>query len=348
LARIGINQLTACWCLREDTGIPLLDGSVIALADLVGKKPWLYSLNAEGDFVPGHASRVWQSGHTDTLTRIILDNEQEFYCTPSHELMHRAGNYLQAAHAEVGLALMPFQRKYDEYNHELIYSPSTILKSNWKSLVGHWGQTHRLVDNFINGPLPEGYDVHHSKHPRNNNPEFLERLTHGQHAAYHGSINNKLPWRRKLASAVVSKRNEEDWKNEDYRKRMTERNRRNAAFTNNKRWGTEIPAQYLNHKIKCVETVKCKRTAVYDISVPRWHNFAIEAGVFVHNCDPGWNNSVMTLELQNVTQYHSILLRPGDPIGQVVFFRHSAVPEEAGYHKRGRYNNDSVVSGIKR
>lgn len=43
-------------------------------------------------------------------------------------------------------------------------------------------------------------------------------------------------------------------------------------------------------------------------------------------CDPGWHDSVMTLELQNVTRHHTIVLRAGDPVGQVVFFRHASVP----------------------
>lgn len=64
-------------------------------------------------------------------------------------------------------------------------------------------------------------------------------------------------------------------------------------------------------------------------------------------CDPGWHGSVLTMELKNETRYHSIRLRPGDRIGQMVFYRHAPVPEEAGYDKRGRYNNDTRVEGIK-
>ncbi len=37
-----------------------------------------------------------------------------------------------------------------------------------------------------------------------------------------------------------------------------------------------------NHKIKCIETVS-KKIDVYDIEVPKTHNFALGAGVFVHN-----------------------------------------------------------------
>lgn len=64
-------------------------------------------------------------------------------------------------------------------------------------------------------------------------------------------------------------------------------------------------------------------------------------------CDAGWNGSVLTLELKNMTRYHSIRIRPGDAIGQMIFFHHRVVPEEASYASKGRYNNDTQVSGIK-
>jgi len=64
-------------------------------------------------------------------------------------------------------------------------------------------------------------------------------------------------------------------------------------------------------------------------------------------CDPGWHGSNITLELTNVTRYHHITVRPGDKIGQIVFFRHTPVPEERSYKVRGRYNNDRTVAGVK-
>jgi dCTP deaminase len=63
--------------------------------------------------------------------------------------------------------------------------------------------------------------------------------------------------------------------------------------------------------------------------------------------DPGWCGSVLTLELKNNTQETPIRLRPGDPIGQMVFFSCTPVPADKSYAVRGRYNNDTSVSGIK-
>lgn len=64
-------------------------------------------------------------------------------------------------------------------------------------------------------------------------------------------------------------------------------------------------------------------------------------------CDAGWNGSVLTLELKNMTRNHSIVIKKGDRIGQVVFFKHTPVSYENSYAARGRYNGDKTVKGIK-
>lgn len=63
--------------------------------------------------------------------------------------------------------------------------------------------------------------------------------------------------------------------------------------------------------------------------------------------DAGWNRSTLTMELKNMTRYHSLMLREGMYIGQMKFFRHEAVPEEFSYKARGRYNGDLSVQAIK-
>lgn len=64
-------------------------------------------------------------------------------------------------------------------------------------------------------------------------------------------------------------------------------------------------------------------------------------------CDAGWNGSVLTLELKNVSQHHPVELNYGDLIGQMVFHRHTTVRREDSYAARGRYNGDLSVEGMK-
>ena len=63
--------------------------------------------------------------------------------------------------------------------------------------------------------------------------------------------------------------------------------------------------------------------------------------------DAGWHGSVLTLEFKNNLESQSILIRPGDPCGQLVFFEHEPVPDEASYAVRGRYNGSETVEQVR-
>lgn len=63
--------------------------------------------------------------------------------------------------------------------------------------------------------------------------------------------------------------------------------------------------------------------------------------------DPGWHSSALTLELLNVLRYHTMTLKAGDKIGQMVFWRGEEVPEQASYATRGQYNNDLKTTASK-
>lgn len=65
-------------------------------------------------------------------------------------------------------------------------------------------------------------------------------------------------------------------------------------------------------------------------------------------CDPGWNNSTLTLELKNNLRFTHIILREGMFIGQMIFFRNVPVPKDKSYFIRGRYNGDSSVQEVKK
>ena len=65
------------------------------------------------------------------------------------------------------------------------------------------------------------------------------------------------------------------------------------------------------------------------------------------HCDPGWHGSVLTLELVNNLRWHSLRLRPGMKIGQVIFFRGHPTPDHASYAAIGAYNGDTSVQASK-
>ena len=63
--------------------------------------------------------------------------------------------------------------------------------------------------------------------------------------------------------------------------------------------------------------------------------------------DSGFNGSVLTLELCNTLRNHILHLEAGMAIGQMIFFKHTEVPEEFLYSTKGRYNNDRTVQQMK-
>lgn len=62
--------------------------------------------------------------------------------------------------------------------------------------------------------------------------------------------------------------------------------------------------------------------------------------------DPGFHNSVLTLELQNARRFHSVPIWYNMRIGQVTF-EYLNSPPLVSYAIKGHYNNDKSVSASK-
>ena len=62
--------------------------------------------------------------------------------------------------------------------------------------------------------------------------------------------------------------------------------------------------------------------------------------------DPGFHGA-LTLEFKNMTQWHSIRIRPGDAIGQLVFLKGDAVQEHQSYRSKGNYNGQEGIAQIQ-
>lgn len=62
--------------------------------------------------------------------------------------------------------------------------------------------------------------------------------------------------------------------------------------------------------------------------------------------DPGFTDSVLTLELKNAKQYSALPLWPGMRIGQIIFMNLQSMPRKS-YYETGRYNHDHKVKGCK-
>jgi C1A family cysteine protease len=57
------------------------------------------------------------------------------------------------------------------------------------------------------------------------------------------------------------------------------------------------PPIIINHKVKSIE--KSNIIDVYDLTVEKYHNFALSSGVFAHNCIVGYNDKTTKLIIDN-------------------------------------------------
>jgi dCTP deaminase len=62
--------------------------------------------------------------------------------------------------------------------------------------------------------------------------------------------------------------------------------------------------------------------------------------------ESGFNDSVLTLELQNARRFHSVAIWPGMKIGQLLFFEMST-PAHVSYSVKGHYNSTRTVTASR-
>jgi len=131
-------------CLAEDTKIPLLNGEVKTIKELVEDKEeefWVYSCKEDGSIVPGKAFNPRKTGHREVI-KIWLDNDEYFECTEDHLIMLRDGSYKEAGKLEESESLMPFYK-------EIIKNQHTATANN----------NHKVLKIERNGKYIDVYDL---------------------------------------------------------------------------------------------------------------------------------------------------------------------------------------------
>ena len=105
-----------------------------------------------------------------------------------------------------------------------------------------------------------------------------------------------------------------------------------------------------NHKVAAIRSVPGAHD-VYCLTVPEAGNFALEAGVFVHNCgiivnvtplEPEWRGKV-TIEISNTTPLPAKIYA-GEGIAQILFLRGEAVCQTSYGDKRGKYQDQKGLT----
>ena len=180
--------------IREDSIIPLLDGTEITIKELSnrvknGEEIWSYAIQ-DGTKAIVPSKIVWcdLTRKDSELIRVTLDDGTHIDTTPDHEYMLRDGSYKRADALTEGQSLMPFYTRKSEkkkdciIGYEKIYNPSTTKYKFTHSLVAHECVRDLVYETSIGCQ----FDTHHDDFNKlNNNPSNLIRMTHSDHFKLH-------------------------------------------------------------------------------------------------------------------------------------------------------------------
>jgi tRNA-splicing ligase RtcB len=304
-------------CFRGDTRIPLLNGRQRTLKDMAedGCTYWVYSLDENRQIVPGLAIALMTRADAE-LMKVTVSGGDEIICTPDHLFMMNDGTYREARELRFNDSLMPIYRRWQ-------------TRDGYESVSTGKGTarlTHVLVYEALNGPVPDGYHVHHRNHVHfDNAPDNLELLGQGEHSSHHRltghRFDNASPEFQAKRPAAIRRSNADPTmraqrtavgtanitqymtsRREHFLEAVAGNGKRGAPYLAQfnvtprscgdcgeimpnpaaLRWHKQREHGY-NHKVVAVELLT-ERSDVYCLQVDEYHNFALAAGVFVHNC----------------------------------------------------------------
>ena len=226
---------------------------------------------------------------------VELDNGERVRCTATHRWLRLDGSEVHASALRVGDRLLPIRRgSAGPKRYETLYSRSTF----------QYVYTHQVIVRARDGEL-RGRVHHDDEDQLNNTPDNLLNLTVSEHAQRHRN-NVVAQWRRPkirakmvtgiAASIARSRGGFRGSANPNYGKlkgstrvcpscdQSFYRQKSNSAkycsrqcYFNAQRGLTD-----LNHRVRSI-TYDGLHVRTWDIEVKRDHNFALMAGVFVHN-----------------------------------------------------------------
>ena len=211
----GSNIVDASYnpmCLALDTKIPLLDGRILELNELIaeyesGKENWAYSCHPEtGNICPGMISWAGVTRKNTQVMKIMLDNGESITCTPDHKFPVLGKGFVEAQHLTVSDPLISFETRYKSLTGR-IKDQHRAYQQVFNHSDNTWKYTHRVVAEFMkdrNLHTEFLYDnkysafskdtVHHANYNRlDNSVTNLLWMNSADHRVYH-SATKKEYW----------------------------------------------------------------------------------------------------------------------------------------------------------
>lgn len=173
-------------CLDLSTQIPLLDGRVLTLDQIIqerdrGKENWVYSCDpVTGKVVPGNITWAGVTRKHAEVIRIVLDNDQEIVCTPDHKIPVLGKGFVEAQHLTPEDPLISFETRLQSLNGEpcqQVYDHETNT----------WQYTHQMVAEFFQG-LGKRQEWVLDQMPTECDPGNPQWINHQDHPADHSGV----------------------------------------------------------------------------------------------------------------------------------------------------------------
>lgn len=293
-AQMGILE-----CVSGDTLVSTINGK-FPIKDLVGKNPYVYCTDGNGNVLVRQSNKVWKKGTKKTV-KILIDNDDCIICTPEHEVMLSNGKYKKAKDLKFGDSLAAFHKRlYHNYLHlSVAGSRKTIAEhiAVAECKFGKYPITKFLDDGRTFDDSSE--IIHHIDNNHvNNDPDNLQIITRKEHSEIHYNDSYKVLKinREKIANDRRGKTYKEYY-GEDKGIEISKKRVQTSKKNNIKPWNFGLSGQLYkdhyqvgfsnqfkkasNHKV--VSVIDNGVQDVYDMSVPDYHNF-VANGIFVHNC----------------------------------------------------------------
>jgi dCTP deaminase len=332
---IVVGKSSYARCFRGDTRVALVNGTAPTLEEMArrwekGERFFGYSVGAFGRIIVTELVAPRYIGR-DSLLEITLDNGQKIHCTPDHLFLTRDGLMVPADDLRPGDRLMPLYRCVFR-GYEMVYQP----------LTGCYYPTHRLADEWnlrhgIYPDLPNTHRHHLDGNRRNNMPCNIVRIRFWQDEKYQAA-------RQALR--------------EKHRAYWTEERHQELSVAYRQWWEMsperrqELVAEFRlqrNHQVVAIRELKGEHD-VFCLTVPEAGNFALEAGVFVHNCgivvnvtplEPEWEGHV-TIEISNTTPLPAKVYA-NEGIAQVIFLSADELCEVSYADRKGKYQGQQGI-----
>jgi uncharacterized membrane protein YgcG len=158
-------------CITLDTRIPLLDGRVLELNQIINewdngnRNLWVYSCDPNtGALALGQISWAGITRKNTEVIKITLDNGESITTTPDHKWVHRTKGFIEAKDLIIGDSLMPFYRD-KEYILKKKYTKK--YERIWDSAKQEWVFTHRMVNEYMKNINEEQYHTFEGVYEKN-------------------------------------------------------------------------------------------------------------------------------------------------------------------------------------